>query len=181
MSYEIPLTPEQRDYAAKHHGLVYKFLNNNHLPEDEFYDVVIFGYLRAVRRYHTVSYLRKYAFSTIAWQAMHSDLFKYRRAQSCQKRSAEVVSLYDTLGPNSNYSLEETIPSPDKLMQTLEERLLLHELAGKVSPQQIDMVRRRAYGYHLREIARQQKTPVKRIKELLGEVHTAFLEICRES
>lgn len=181
MPYEIPLTPEQRDYAAEHHGLVYKFLNNNQLPEDEFYDVVIFGYLRAVRRYHTVSYLRKYAFSTIAWQAMHSDLFKYRRAQSCQKRNAEVVSIHTALGPNSHYSLEETIPGHDKLMQALEERLMLHELAGKVSCQQMDMVRRSAYGYNLREIARQQKTSVNRIKELLDEVYTAFLEICKDS
>ena len=113
MPYEIPLTPEQRDYAAKHHGLVYKFLNNNRLPEDEFYDVVIFGYLRAVRRYHTVSYLRKYAFSTIAWQAMHSDLFKYRRAQSCQKRSAEVVSLYDTSSACISLSGEGIVSSKE--------------------------------------------------------------------
>lgn len=48
---EIPLTPEQKTFAEKHHGLVYKFLNKNQLSADEFYDVVIFGYLRAVRRF----------------------------------------------------------------------------------------------------------------------------------
>ena len=49
MLCEVPLTKEQQDFAAEHHGLVYKFLNDNHLPEDEFYDVVIFGYLKAVQ------------------------------------------------------------------------------------------------------------------------------------
>ena len=51
MLCEVPLTKEQQDFAAEHHGLVYKFLNDNHLPENEFYDVVIFPYLKAVQDY----------------------------------------------------------------------------------------------------------------------------------
>ena len=46
MLCEVPLTKEQQAFATDHHGLVYKFLNENHLPEDEFYDVVIFAYLK---------------------------------------------------------------------------------------------------------------------------------------
>ena len=46
MLCEVPLTKEQQAFAAEHHGLVYKFLNDNHLP-----DVVIFPYLKAVRDY----------------------------------------------------------------------------------------------------------------------------------
>ena len=46
MLCEVPLTKEQQEFAAEQHGLVYKFLNDNHLPEDEFYDVVIFRYLK---------------------------------------------------------------------------------------------------------------------------------------
>ena len=51
MLCEVPLTKEQQEFAAEHHGLVYKFLNDNHLPDDEFYDVVIFPYLKAVQDY----------------------------------------------------------------------------------------------------------------------------------
>ena len=43
MLCEVPLTKEQQAFATDHHGLVYKFLNENHLPEDEFYDVVVFA------------------------------------------------------------------------------------------------------------------------------------------
>ncbi len=45
---DIPLTPEQRLFAAENHDLVYAFLNSKHLSETEFYDVIIFGYLDAV-------------------------------------------------------------------------------------------------------------------------------------
>lgn len=41
MLCEVPLNKEQQAFAADHHGLVYKFLNENRLPEDEFYDVII--------------------------------------------------------------------------------------------------------------------------------------------
>ena len=51
MLCEVPLTKEQQAFATDHHGLVYKFLNENHLPEDEFYDVVVFAYLKAVKDY----------------------------------------------------------------------------------------------------------------------------------
>ena len=58
MLCEVPLTKEQQDFAAEHHGLVYKFLNDNHLPENEFYDVVIFPYLKAVHKSILLALLR---------------------------------------------------------------------------------------------------------------------------
>lgn len=60
MLCEVPLTKEQQEFAAEHHGLVYKFLNDNHLPDDEFYDVVIFPYLKAVQDYFSDESAQRY-------------------------------------------------------------------------------------------------------------------------
>ena len=38
---DIPLTPEQRLFAAENHDLVYAFLKEKNLPESDFYDIVI--------------------------------------------------------------------------------------------------------------------------------------------
>lgn len=179
MLCEVPLTAEQRDFAADHHSLVYKFLNENRLPEDEFYDVVIFGYLKAVRDYFCDSTAQKYSFTTIAFRRMRFCLCDYFRSQARKKRNVELYSIHIGLGPDS-YPLEETIADYDDLMQQLETSLLLHELAGKVSRQQMDMVRLKTCGYNLREIARHQKTPMRRVKELLEEVHTVLKEMCYE-
>lgn len=177
MLCEVPLTDEQRDYATEHHALVYKFLKDNHLSMDEFYDVIIFGYLRAVKRYLTESALRQYKFTTIAWSCMRVDLYNYYKSNRCQKRTAEVLSIHIGIGADS-YSLEETVAASDDLMQQLETRLLLHDLAGKFSGQQMEMVRLKTCGYNLREIARQQKTPMRQVKETLEEVRTALIEMC---
>ena len=82
MLCEVPLNKEQQAFAADHHGLVYKFLNENRLPEDEFYDVIIFGYLRAVYRYFNEPKLQKYSFATISWKSMQGALSNYNRCHS---------------------------------------------------------------------------------------------------
>lgn len=44
----------------------------------------------------------------------------------------------------------------------------------------MNIVRMKGYGYGIREIASHEKLPMKRIKELLEEVRTVFLELCYE-
>lgn len=177
MLCEVPLNKEQQAFAADHHGLVYKFLNENRLPEDEFYDVIIFGYLRAVYRYFNEPKLQKYSFATISWKSMQGTLSNYNRYQTRRKRNMEVLSIHVGLYPDGA-PLEDTIPAHDPIMQQLEMDLLLHELAGRVSKQQMDIVHLKQGGYGIREIARTQKVPMRRIKELLAEVHDVLLDIC---
>ena len=81
MLCEVPLTKEQQAFATDHHGLVYKFLNENHLPEDEFYDVVVFAYLKAVKDYFNSPSAQKFSFSTIATRQMKFRLYDYFRTQ----------------------------------------------------------------------------------------------------
>lgn len=100
MLCEVPLTKEQQEFAAEHHGLVYRFLNDNHLPEDEFYDVVIFPYLKAVRDYCDNASAQEYSFSTIAIRQMRFRLYDYFRSQERRKRNAEILSIHIGLYPD---------------------------------------------------------------------------------
>ena len=43
-----PLSPAERSVAEENHYLVERFLSSRKLPSDEWYDVVVFRYLRAV-------------------------------------------------------------------------------------------------------------------------------------
>ena len=95
MLCEVPLTKEQQAFATDHHGLVYKFLNENHLPEDEFYDVVVFAYLKAVKDYFNSPSAQKFSFSTIATRQMKFRLYDYFRTQERRKRNMEVLSIHE--------------------------------------------------------------------------------------
>ncbi len=177
MKSEIPLTEEQRLFATEHHTLVYKFLQKKHLPKDEFYDVVIFGYLRAVSRYFNEPKLQQYSFTTIAWRRMSACLSDYWRKQKLPKYNADVISLHIKLNEN-NYPLEEIIPAPNPLMQQLEERLLLHDLAKRVSKQQMKIIYLKSCGYKDYDIARSQNTSLQHVQQVLSNVHKILLEIC---
>ena len=45
---EFKLTEGQRGFAADNHEVLMRFLEDKKLSVDEFYDVVVFGYLYAV-------------------------------------------------------------------------------------------------------------------------------------
>ena len=68
------LTDEQRQFAAENHNLIYKYLWDRRLEIDDYYDIAVFGYLRAVKRYLTEPWLHRYQFSTVAWHAMRQSI-----------------------------------------------------------------------------------------------------------
>lgn len=68
------LSPEQRQFAAEQHNLIYAYLKEKGLYHEEYYDIAAIGYLQAVKRYLTQPALRQYAFSTIAWSAMRQSI-----------------------------------------------------------------------------------------------------------
>lgn len=46
-----PMTQEERQFAEQNHSLVTEFIRKKHLAMNDYYDIVIFGYLSAVQQY----------------------------------------------------------------------------------------------------------------------------------
>ena len=71
LNYKSPMNLDESAFAEKYHHLIYAFLSKHKLPVDEFYDIAVFGYLRAVRKYLARPELREqYKFSTIAYRSV---------------------------------------------------------------------------------------------------------------
>ena len=60
------LTQEEQEFAAEHCGLIDLHLKVNGLDPDKWWDVLVFGYLTAVRCWFRVPQIRRWAFPTIA-------------------------------------------------------------------------------------------------------------------
>lgn len=174
--YEIPLTLEQKIFATQNHDLIFKFLNEKHLSEDEFYDIVVFGYLRSVQRFFSEPNLQRYTFSTIAWKGMQGSLNDYKKSKNYHTDNTEFLNIHSDLYDECNFP-QKSYSSSDLIAQ-LEINLLLHDLAKRVSQQQMDIVRMRSSGYNLQDIANRQNTSIKRIRRLLEEVRGVLMEIC---
>lgn len=104
VDHSKPLTDEQRQLAEEYHSLIYSFLRERRLDESEFYDVVVFGYLNAVRKWTELPHLHAYSFKTIAFKSMLTSTGNERRKNarrpqtvSLDAESDEGHSLYDIL------------------------------------------------------------------------------------
>lgn len=109
-----PLTETERKFAEDNHNLVYGFLHRYNYSIEEYYNIVIFGFLKAVEIYNRRKDLQeKYAFPFIAWQYMRSEIGNHVRTENSQKRKptekiisldaeyVEMENLHNTVGENS--------------------------------------------------------------------------------
>lgn len=89
----MELTERQRAFAEENHHLVEEFLKYRNLPIDEYYDVVIFRYLRAVQQYDERDDLKQYKFSTIAKNHMRSALGNHFKKEKSRNSKVKMLSL----------------------------------------------------------------------------------------
>ena len=146
MNENTPMTPAQQLFAEEHHNLVYAFLNEKKLPEDEYYDVVVFGYLQAVMDYTTQGESSRFSFATIAWRKMESRLADHFRHQASTKRAAPTVSL--------NAVMDDA-------------GLSLSDMGRHMPRRDMNVLRLKADGYGTREIAQRENTTVHMVRSIL--------------
>ena len=149
MSYR--LSSSEREFAEEHHNLVYAFLKKMKLDVNEYYDVVIFAYLTAVRRYFINKNLMQYNFSTIAWRAMESAVYKEKR-----KKSPILISLDEPLFKDSEVTLIDSLGQEDNF----DEKIVYLDLARKIRPyltkKQSRTLQNRANGYGYKEMSQKE-------------------------
>ena len=167
------LTPKERRFAEEHHNLIYAFLNAERLPEDLYYDIAAFGYLRAVCKYSDDPRLRHYAFSTIAWRNMRSEISNYLKYRQRTKWLCNTVSLDTTLR-------NALIGREDDVLAEMEARLLLCDIVKALPSPHAQAVALKATGYNLNEIGKALKRRNTAVKELLSDSYDTVTQMLDE-
>lgn len=93
--YDRPLTKDEADFSAEHLPLVFWYLRQRELDEQDWFDIVIFRYLLSVKRWFECPELHRYEFSTIAVAAMRSAINAERVKQA---RRIATISLETPVG-----------------------------------------------------------------------------------
>lgn len=152
MNHNAPLTPEQQELAARYHQTIYSYLRGKRLDASEWYDVAVFGYLRAVRLYTARQELRQYSFTTIAGNTMDSEIDKERRKQ---RRRIQPLSL-DAEMTEDGLTLYGLIGDPKFLPYQQEDEVVAAQympLLEVLTEQQLAVLTMKAQGYTYREIS----------------------------
>ena len=116
---DFRLNERQKRFAEENHKVLEDFLKYRGLSQDEFYDVVVFRFLRAVKQYDEREDLRKYQFETIACNHMRSALSHYFRKQKREKENFNMLSLDYPMAGNPNITFGDCIA--DKRVNVCEE------------------------------------------------------------
>lgn len=148
----FPLTAEEQSFAEEQYGLVHAFLSCKGLSENEYFDIVIFGFLEAVQKQHrNPAPLERQNFHSFAFGCMKHALgedAKYRRAK---KRSVDPVSLDDAPGGLSLYRiLSDDRQDPQR---AAEAHNLLEQIWKAVSKREMMAAALQISGYDVQESA----------------------------
>ncbi len=162
-----PLTAEQQQFAAQNHNLIYAFLHEKGYDIGDCYDAAALGLLQAAQRYLTQPRLRRYAFATIAWQAMGREITQSFRAEIRQKEA-------------EHRYLESLRARPPNLDSELEAQLILHDLFAGASEEQHQLALLRLRGCSVPEAAQAQGMGVKRARRLLQKLRNDYLALQSE-
>ena len=114
-----PMTPEEQDFAEVHLNLVYQFLRVKCLPEDEYYDVVIFGYLEAVQmNFRNPIAPELQNFPALANTCMEYKILADWKRKRCVKRQGDytALSMDAALTDTDNFTFHDILP--DKTQDT---------------------------------------------------------------
>ena len=143
-----PMTREEREFAEQNHGLVIDYLRCKRLPMDDFYDVVVFGYLSAVQQYFR-NPPAGVKFKAMAFRAMKDSILRDGEYNACAKRCAYVISLDD---------MNVQAPKQDTERQ-VEDKALLEQVVSVATPKEAKIISFLMDGFALREAARRLKMP----------------------
>lgn len=164
-----PMTQEERDFAEQHHDLVVDFLRCKRLPMDEYYDVVIFGYLSAVQQYFRNPPVGV-EFKAMAFRAMKDSILREGEYHARLKRSGAAVSLNALDGQIAD-------PRQDTERQA-EGKALLERVVNTATPKEARIISLLMDGFLLREAAQFLKIPqsvaASCMKEFCGRASAAI-------
>jgi len=142
------LTEQEANFAAEKHGVVEEFLRKYRLDESEYYDTIIFRFLRSVQLYLEWEDPREFSFEAVAWKAMAWAVKTYHMKMYRNNQRLQLLSL-DYGNGYLEECLESSAPDPSEVVEdTLFEKWVL----GQLKRTHRTALKYRMQGYTNREI-----------------------------
>ncbi|WP_298029727.1 ECF-type sigma factor [uncultured Dysosmobacter sp.] len=154
-----PLTVEEQGMAEKYIDRVDKFLRRKRLDPDEYYDVVIFGYLAAIQREcrNPAPPEKKNFFALLDICMERAVYMEWNRQNADMRRGDRMALSLDSVPAHTDdgvFSLYDVVPSPcaDVASEVINRDLIDRALEVGTS-RQLEMIQYAMDGYEAHEIA----------------------------
>lgn len=163
-----PLTPIERRYATDNYHLINTFLKRSRLNPEEYFDVVVFDFLRSVQVYLNDAELRNnFCFEAISYTYMRRAVYTHFREQKAQKRcsgcGADVS--FDEMGDHAGESADNIDD-----ISLLEYAELMEQIRDILTAEQWTILCSKLEGYTLKEIAEHYGDKPKRVYRQFAKI-----------
>lgn len=89
-----PFTEEEKRLAEKNHALVYQFLKAHNYSMEEYYNTVVFGYLKGIQKYYRyVGNNTENNLDGICWNCMRSEMKSHFKKETAKKRQPVEITI----------------------------------------------------------------------------------------
>lgn len=148
------MTLEQKELVEKNHNLIYSFLNQYHLSDEDYYSVAAIGLCIAAMKYNA----SKSQFSTYAYQCMKSHVFtEIRKKKTLNRIPEEILTSYNseiTDKDGKTTSILSLIPSKENIENEVLFHISLEEFEKKLNKKNKQIFQLFKEGYKQKEIAK---------------------------
>lgn len=176
MTDHAALTQEEQEFAAEHCRLIDLHLKVNGLDPDKWWDVLVFGYLTAVRCWFRVPQIRRWAFPTIAKVKMRGAMCNQLQYENRAMRRGQAVSLDADLDGLEAVTLYDLLPGSSGAEEQAVFEMLVCSLASGLTGTEKAVFRLTTEGYGRGEIARKLGIPHQQVKDNLAVLQHRYAE-----
>lgn len=153
------LTAEERTFAEQNLGVVYMYLKMKGYDLEEYFDIAIFGYLKAVQLYMRKPELRRYKFSTIAQHQMFAEIHREWTDRNRMKRKEDIPAVrLDSMNRETEKELYETVSTVEDFADELITQLYWQRVLLKLKPDDRRLIGMMLDGLNIREMAEREGT-----------------------
>lgn len=161
-----PLSPAERQFSSDNYHLIREFLKRSRLDAEEFFDIVVFGYLLSVEIYLNNAELQKRCnFEAVSYMYMRRAVFKHFREQKAFKRSPEIGT--DISFERIEANVGKSICSMEDLLEYKE---TIQRIGDILTAEQQRIFCDKLEGYSLKEIAESNGIKPKRVYRQFGKI-----------
>lgn len=147
-----PLTEMEKRMAEENHNLVYSFLHRHRYSIEEFYNVVVFGYLHGIQTYNRREDLRKkYQLAFICERYMSVAIGNHFRTENAQKRKPMEITVsldVNYAGTDNCYNLVGGKSVEDEVLELKQ----VDEMMENFSEVQRDILKLKLEGFDNKEV-----------------------------
>jgi hypothetical protein len=174
-----PLTEEEKRFVAGNHCYLFSYMKRHNMDLDEWYDILIIPYLKAVKKYFNYEPCKKYAFSTVLNKVLFTAERNYFRDMNRNKRKFEIAHIsLDYMLEGDNRFAEYTSVQIEKALidnkQAVEQIVLdtemMSEIINGMTAQQQTIFRFMLEGYTNKEIVEMLATEIDDLNMQIGNI-----------